>query len=181
MADSKNALLALYRCIVDDCSNGAIGIDRHVDKLMHLQVVIRTLPDKSEVVDKGELACSACERERVHFLGYANCVVGITSGEPGAACTLRLKVRFYGRPVVVDGDVLLDVESALEQHEFSCPAIGARDEIYLSKWDEIVGGDGEGLGKRRSGQTERNEQYRQSQADSSSSKEEFSHEWFSPK
>jgi len=152
-----------------------------VDKLMHLQVVIWTLTDQSEVIDERELGRPACERDSVHLLGDANGVVTITGGEPDAICTLRLKMGFDGRPVVVDGDVLLDVESALEQHEFSCPAIGARDEIYLSKWDEIVGGDGEGLGKRRSGQTERNEQYRQSQADSSSSKEEFSHEWFSPK
>jgi hypothetical protein len=60
--------------------------------------------------------------------------------------------------------VLLDMERALNQHEFSCPAIGARDEIHLCKWNEIVGGYGQGLGKRRSCQRECYERYRQQQA-----------------
>jgi hypothetical protein len=135
-----------------------------VEGLFHLQVVIGTLADQSEVIDKGEFGRSACERERIYFLGHANGVVSITGSEPGATCTLRLKVGFDGRPVVVDSDVLLDVESALNQHELSCPAIGARDEIHLGKRDEIVSGYGEGLGKSWSCETKRNEQYRQGQA-----------------
>jgi len=180
IAESKDALLALDRCIVDHCSNHAVRVDCHVEGLMDLQVVIGTLANKSEVVDKCEFGGPACERERIHFLGHANGVVSITGSEPGATCTLRLKVGLDGCPIVVDGDVLLNMESALDQHEFSGSAIGARDEIYLGKRDEIVSGNGEGLGKRWACQTERNERNCECQAESLSSKEEFFHEWFSP-
>jgi len=180
ITESKDALLALDGCIVDHRGNDAVRVDCYVEGLMDLQVVIGTLADKSEVVDKCEFGGSACERERIHFLGHANGVVSITGSEPGATCTLRLEVGFYGRPVVVDSDVLLDMESALNQHEFSGSTIGARDEIYLGKRDEIVSGDGEGLGKRWSCQTERHERNCECQAESLSPKEEFFHEWFSP-
>jgi len=134
---------------------------------MHLQVVIDTLADKSEVVGKCEFVCPACERERVHLLGDANGVVTIAGSESSATCTLRLKVGFYSDPVVVDGDVLLDMESAFNQHEFSCSSIGARDKANLCKRDEIVSGYGEGLGKRWSCQSERHERNRECQAENS--------------
>ena len=105
---------------------------------MDLQIIIRTLPDDSEVVDECEFERAIGERNRVLLLGHARGLVSVTGDEPGTRCLLRLKMDFQVRHVVVDRYVLLNVQSTFNQHKLSRPAIRARNESHLGKWNELI-------------------------------------------
>jgi hypothetical protein len=157
---SKVTLPAFYGCVVDDCRDHAVRVDRYVKGLVNEQIVIGANSYNFEVVDEREFGCPISDWERLLLLGHPSGLVFVTGNKARTYGPLGLKVDFQGYAVVVDGDMILDVESAFEQHRFPCPAIGARNESDLCERDEIVGSYGESLRKRRSCESERQERYR---------------------
>ena len=128
-------LVTLDACIVYDCADIAIPSDRHVNGLMHLQVVIGARSDESEIVDEGEVERVIDEWDRVVPSVHAGGVVNVTSDLSYTYNTLRLSVGLEVRPVAVDGCVVLKVEHALNQHHLTRPVISARDKNRLGKRD----------------------------------------------
>ena len=72
---AERLLVAVDGCIVHAVCDVTIGVDRHVNGLMDLKVIIGFLPDEPEVIDEREFGCSARERDRVYLLRQAHGIV----------------------------------------------------------------------------------------------------------
>lgn len=105
-------LVAKDAGVVNDRGDFAVRVDRQVNVLMNLKVVVGTRRDHPEVVDEAGRERSASQRERVMELRIAHGAVYVACDQPQGRCPLRLKELFDIRHLVAGGHVSLDVKDS---------------------------------------------------------------------